>query len=224
MNSNIESSPLIILAGGQSSRMGTPKGLVEIKEKNLLEYQLETFFQYGGKKIVLVLGYHQTPYYKQMPWLTDAIDEWTQTPYQDNTHLKIVINDDYNLGQFSSLQAGISSILEDNFDLSGGAFVLPIDVPVPPQHIWQTLLYFQNNNILVTYPQFKERGGHPVCLSNEFMKNLLQVPIESIEARLDIQIKKLPKKQKKGINFNNEALSFNINTPEDLSHAISLIN
>ena len=43
MIKKIANFPLVILAGGKSSRMGHPKGLVKLFDKTLLEHNIEQY-------------------------------------------------------------------------------------------------------------------------------------------------------------------------------------
>ena len=50
----------IILAAGESSRMGSPKGLLEWRGTTLLEYQMNSLLQGGCDKVVVVTGKYDT--------------------------------------------------------------------------------------------------------------------------------------------------------------------
>ncbi|MBI4126298.1 MAG: NTP transferase domain-containing protein, partial [Deltaproteobacteria bacterium] len=56
------SFPLIILAAGASTRMGMPKGLIEVEGKPWIIKQLDDFAAVGGKDVVVVLGYDAEKY------------------------------------------------------------------------------------------------------------------------------------------------------------------
>ena len=71
----IKDFPLILLAGGRSSRMGTPKGLLDYQGHPWLVEQLRRFKAASGKRAIIVLGFHQAPYFEQIPWLEKAVQQ-----------------------------------------------------------------------------------------------------------------------------------------------------
>jgi len=71
MENKIEDFPLILLAGGRSSRMGIPKGLLDYHGHPWLLEQLRRFKAVSGKLAVVVLRYdlfsNQTPCVRKIP-------------------------------------------------------------------------------------------------------------------------------------------------------------
>ena len=97
----------LILSAGKSSRMGSPKALLEFKDgATLLSKQVDLLRSANCTDITVVVGAD-----------TEAIR-------QAHTDIEVnwVINDKWELGQFSSLQAGLKSI--GSMDV----ILLPIDV------------------------------------------------------------------------------------------------
>jgi CTP:molybdopterin cytidylyltransferase MocA len=105
MGKEIGDYPLILLAGGRSSRMGTPKGLLNYHGHPWLIEQLLRFKAASGKRVIVVLGFHQAPYFEQIPWLVNAV---TNPVEQLGLKISAVINPVPEHGQFSSLQAAIA--------------------------------------------------------------------------------------------------------------------
>src|SRR5437879_4674848 len=110
--------PLILLAGGRSSRAGEPKGLMEIDGRPWIEHQLEAFAAIGARAIV-VLGYDADAYRAALDRCSFAVE----------IAVEIAINAAPERGPFSSLQEGARRA-------RGAAFVLPIDVPCPERTVW----------------------------------------------------------------------------------------
>ncbi|MBL6991570.1 MAG: NTP transferase domain-containing protein [Bacteriovoracaceae bacterium] len=215
IHNHIAAFPLIILAGGKSSRMGIPKGLIAINNQTMLEHQLKTFYSYGGKKALVVLGYDIDTYFDQIPWIAQAVDTWIETPFAQDSLVKVVINKKPELEKFSSLQIGLSAMTDQIFK---GLFVLPIDVPIPSEHVWIRLTQSFNQFIFATFPQFENRIGHPLLFSCQFINELINVPIDLDEAHLDIQINKLSNTQKQYVEVDDSYVHLNINTPEELDN------
>ena len=101
-------SPLILLCGGKSSRMGEPKGLLAFAGESWLEKQLIQFATYGSRAVV-VLGYDADQYFQALPFLKRAEEmslNW------NGMQLSAVINIKPQFGPFSSIKAGLSKLRE----------------------------------------------------------------------------------------------------------------
>jgi molybdenum cofactor cytidylyltransferase len=205
----IEDFPLILLAGGQSSRMGTPKGLVDYQGQPWLLEQLSRFEAASGKEAVIVLGYHQERYFERIPWLRGARDE---APVQYGLAVTVVVNKTPEFGQFSSLQSAIPFLLKKNWS---GAFVLPVDVPGPQREVYDRLGAAFNNNLDVVIPQHRSKGGHPVLLSRRFLGQLFSLPVANNEARLDKQIRVLSQERVARVRVSDPQVCLNINSLEE---------
>lgn len=189
--------PLILLAGGKSSRAGAPKGLIEFDGRPWVEWQCEQFLGAGGREIVLVLGFHPAAYEKlTLP-----------------REVARVNNPDPDHGPFTSVQAGARKVLERG---SPGAFVLPIDVPVPILEVWEKLASELTEGVRICQPTFlkngQERGGHPVLVSEAELRELVQM---FPTFRLDRRIHELPEGALKRVAVHDSSILANLNDPED---------
>ena len=206
----MKSYPLILLAAGNSSRMGYPKGLATLKNKTLLEFQIESFLNAGGKKIILILGHALAEYQNHFSWIEKNINCWQ--PYK-NSFLKVLINPTPEQGQFSSLLIACKEVVHDS-NLTG-AFILPIDVPVMLPGIWNWLSS-EIKDHKVCMPTYQSKGGHPVLLSRDFIKKLLNIPFNDPNARLDLQIHHLNAAELMTLEVDDDSILKNINTQDDL--------
>jgi CTP:molybdopterin cytidylyltransferase MocA len=200
--------PLILLAGGRSSRMGSPKGLVEYQGRPWLLEQLSRFAAASGKKVVIVLGYHREQYFERIPWLRAARDE---ASVQFGLSVSVVVNKTPELGQFSSLQCTIPFLLEEDWS---GAFILPVDVPGPHREVYRRLGAPFNNELEVVIPQYQSKGGHPVLLSRRFLGRLASMSAANNEARLDKQIRVISPERVARVKVSDPQVCLNINTLE----------
>jgi len=198
--------PLILLAAGKSTRMGTPKGLVDFKDEKLLTYNIRHFFSYGGSNIIIVLGHHIEAYFKSFPILERAFNTWG--PFEGG-QIKTIINPAPDRGQFSSLIEGLK-------ELNEACFILPIDVPTPEENVWHLLAERLSDNISAIKPTFNDEGGHPVLLSSSFINKLKDLSLDHKDARLDTQLNKLSKEQLLRVSCNDSQILQNINTKDDL--------
>jgi CTP:molybdopterin cytidylyltransferase MocA len=240
MGKEIGDYPLILLAGGRSSRMGKPKGLLDYQGQPWLIEQLRRFKSASGKRSIVVLGFHQEPYFARIPWMEKAVGG---TVRQLGLEISAVINPTPEQGQFSSLQSAIAFLYanETNFDerrttassgslfirsakpigpndersIGGpkipGAFILPIDVPCSGKEVFEKLVGAFPESISAVIPRYQSRGGHPVLLGGGFLNSLAEVPLSSPLARLDLQIQALPVKRTTFVPVEDKCVCLNMN-------------
>jgi CTP:molybdopterin cytidylyltransferase MocA len=170
----ISKIPLVILAGGKSSRMGTPKGLLELNGRTWVHHQLETFRSFGGKEAVVVVGYNADAYLHALS--TDQPD------------INVTVNSKPENGPFSSLLEGLCFFKKKDM-ISSGAFVLPVDVPCPGKGVWDALSESAILPVSACYPVFENKGGHPVWISEKLILKCLDHPPTD---RLDYILQALP--------------------------------
>ncbi len=147
----------VILSGGASERMGSPKALVPFQGKTFLEHLLEITKHptIGVRRVVL--GAHAEPIAREV-------------------HLsagEIVINDDWAAGQLSSIQAALRSLPEG----TEGILLCLIDHPLVTRNLVAELIEkFQASHVPIVLPIYERRRGHPVIFSAAVYEELLHAP------------------------------------------------
>jgi len=196
MNYELKDIPVIILAAGESQRMGVLKGLLDYHGKPFLSYQIESLFEIGFTDIIVVLGKDTTIYQENIPQLKKST---------------VIVNPQPDRGSFSSLQSGLFGL---NDKYNSGVFILPIDVPCPSKEVWDQLaVELSSSKANVSIPEFNGKRGHPVLLSDEFRQHLQTC---SSDSRLDFEIRKQKELQKaKIISVNDKNITLNLNTLEE---------
>ncbi len=196
MKLEIKKIPVIILAAGDSQRMGEIKGLLDYKGKPFLAFQIEKLLEIGFWEIIVVLGSDYQTYQDRIPKLKDTII--TVNPYPEK-------------GQFSSIQYGL---LEVSKVYQSGVFILPVDVPCPEKEVWEYLAKsLSSSNANVSIPAFQGKKGHPVIISEKFKEYLLTCKTDS---RLDFEINKQKDIDKaRIISVKDINVTRNLNTPEE---------
>jgi len=191
---------LILLAAGESTRMGQPKGTLDYHGRPWLVEQLRRVSQAGVNQVVLVAAsaanvYRQALAAAEMPESLEVIEALNPRPQE---------------GIFSSLLCGLRTGSMDG----RSAFVLPIDVPCPARSAFVQLTSALAPGVRAALPTFQRRGGHPVLLSPEFIAKLILIP-RNLEARLDIQLHKLGPSEVKRVEVVDASVTMNLNTPEE---------
>lgn len=172
----------VILSGGASKRMGgSPKALLGIRGKTLLLHHLE--WLRAAEECIVVTGSHHLEISTYL--LSESTSEALDRLGPDLP--RVVLNPNFEMGQFSSLQAGLSVLAVDSgptFDTGGASagllpvVVLPVDVPpLEGLELDELVEATRFPGIRVAIPQHKGRDGHPVVLSPEAVFNLLDRPV-----------------------------------------------
>ena len=148
----------ILLAAGESKRMGRPKQMLAWKGKTLLRHVLENLIHSTVDEIILVLGHEAEAIQKSL------------TEFQ----IKIVINPDYQQGMASSLRQGLLAI-----DTRSEAFLVVLaDQPgIGPEIINQIIHKFQRADPRrgIARPVYRGLQGHPVLISVRYLQEALQL-------------------------------------------------
>jgi molybdenum cofactor cytidylyltransferase len=149
----------VILSGGASRRMGSPKALLPFQGRPFLEHLLDLTKhpKIGVRRVVL--GAHAEPIAKAIHLNAD----------------EIVINDQWELGQLSSIQSALRSLPEG----TEGMVLCPIDHPLISSTLVNGLIdMFYETRAPVVLPVFEGRRGHPVIFSAAVYRELEMAPTQ----------------------------------------------
>jgi CTP:molybdopterin cytidylyltransferase MocA len=150
----------VILSGGASRRMGTPKALLPYRGGTFLEHLLSVTDhpRIGWRRVVLGAD-------------AQAIAEGVELPADE-----VVINRHWEEGQLSSIQAGVRS-LPDGTD---GMLLCLIDHPLISRALVGELVErFYLSGKAIALPVYKGRRGHPVIFAARLYEELLNAPQET---------------------------------------------
>jgi molybdopterin-guanine dinucleotide biosynthesis protein A len=205
-------SPAILLCGGKSSRMGQPKGLVLHQGKPWLEHQLVAMRDVGISEAVIVLGYTAEEYLAKLPWLVDALLRYGTEVF--GLKIRALINPLPQFGPFSSIQVGGANAQRLSHAFSGYFWILPIDVPCPKKATWEKLARCRAKACIPTHLGI---GGHPVRISDAFLRRLRKVPPYGQDSRLDRQIYNLGSEAMR-LEVDDPGILKNLNTPSEMKN------
>lgn len=181
----------IILAAGESKRMGQPKFALPMPNGNtFLENITIKYAEFGCQNIVVVLNKEGLV----------LINKFSQNlPSQT----LLVLNPNPDLGRFSSIKAGLKQI-DDNY-----VFIHNVDNPFANAELLKQI-YDAKKEEHVIKPIVSGRGGHPVLISRKVIDCIL------IEKENNLNFKEYLKKfQSKEIVVHDETISYNINTYDE---------
>ncbi len=144
----------LVLAAGESSRMGTDKALLTYRGRAFLETILATLREAGLSRMVVVLGHHAHEIQRAV----------------DLRGAEVVINRDYRQGQTSSLQAGLKALESKEPE----AIVLClVDHPVVSAETVRVLVAaFRRSASPIIIPTYHGQRGHPVLMGGALFAEL----------------------------------------------------
>ena len=150
----------VLLAAGESRRMGYPKPLLRYRGTTFLGHLVEVL-RGQVDPLILVLGHEADRIRKVVP-----------------TDVTIVVNPNYQLGQLSSLQSAIRPALAGQSAIEG-ALVALVDHPCITRELISLLIRtFEEQRPPVLIPTYRGRRGHPMIFSAPLFSELLEAPLD----------------------------------------------
>jgi len=144
----------LILAAGESRRMGSPKAL--------LDYRGETFID----RLARIFGIHCNPVIVVLGAGAEDIRAHVTRP------ANIVVNEHWRTGQTSSMQCGLRAVPSS---AEGVLFTLVDHPAVAPETIDVLLA----GGARVRVPRYQGRRGHPIWFSRDLIPEFLGIPPDS---------------------------------------------
>jgi molybdenum cofactor cytidylyltransferase len=146
----------LILAAGESRRMGSPKALLPFQGATFLE-TLVNLLSTRCNTVIVVLGAHADEIHAA---------KWRRPP-----GLRAVNNESYREGQTSSLQAGLRAVPAE----ADGVLFTLVDHPSVTAETIDALL--EPPFPLIRIPRFGEERGHPVWFRRDLIPEFLALPL-----------------------------------------------
>jgi molybdenum cofactor cytidylyltransferase len=143
----------IILAAGESKRMGFPKMLLDFNGKSMLERVIENVKESDVDHIIIVLGAEMD---KLMPLV-------------NRMNVKYCYNDNYKKGMLSSVQCGIRNIPK----YCEAVLVFQGDQPMISREITNIVIgEFRSSEKEIIIPVCQNKRGHPLLIGRKYFDKI----------------------------------------------------
>jgi molybdenum cofactor cytidylyltransferase len=183
----------IVLAAGESRRMGRPKALLPWHGATFVSVVASRLLAAGLAPVVVVVGAHADAI------RASAIPEG----------VTLVENPDWRSGQAGSLRAGIASLPKD----ASAAVVALVDQPQLATDTIQRLIDAHRDTAApVVRPTFNGRGGHPFLIDATVFPRILTAPPEATT----FTMLQYFRESFHDVPFDNDSILIDFDTPDDL--------
>ncbi len=187
----------LILAAGESKRMGEHKALKKNADgMTFLARQAYLLHDAGCERITAVVG----------------ADADRIMAAHRNIPITWIINERWERGQFSSIQTGLTGLLEIT---TTGVILQPVDVVGVRLKTVSALLQtaLANPHLAAVVPEYEDRGGHPIYLARSIFEDLINLNPTDPNSRLDVQLANLSDVMR--LPVSDPAIRSNVNRPDD---------
>jgi molybdenum cofactor cytidylyltransferase len=193
----------VILAAGQSTRMGTDKALLpwppvapgaQPSGQTFLSAAIDVLFPFSEMVLVVV-----------------GKNESNLAPVIYAHGASLVCNPDPDRGQFSSLQVGLQEVLNQGRD---AAMVTLVDRPPVSAATLQILCTAFTNaatDLWAVIPEYQGKHGHPFLIAREMIGAFLKAP-SSVTAQ-DIEHQNI--QHIEYVAVDDSLVTLNVDTPQD---------
>jgi|SRR5580692_4427279 molybdenum cofactor cytidylyltransferase len=193
----------VILAAGQSTRMGTDKALLpwppvapgaQPSGQTFLSAAIDALFPFSEMVLVVV-----------------GKNESNLAPVIYAHGASLVCNPDPDRGQFSSLQVGLQEVLNQGRD---AAMVTLVDRPPVSAATLQILCTAFTNaatDLWAVIPEYQGKHGHPFLIAREMIGAFLKAP-SSVTAQ-DIEHQNI--QHIEYVAVDDSLVTLNVDTPQD---------
>jgi molybdenum cofactor cytidylyltransferase len=143
----------IVLAAGQSSRLGRPKQLLPVHGEPLIRHTLRQVLASSLDQVILVIGHEADEVRAAVADLPVAC----------------VFNPDAAVGQSTSLRAGLAALSPD---VEAAVFILGDQPGVDPAVIDALVTAWRTSGAAVAAPRYEDRMGNPVLFDRRVFPEL----------------------------------------------------
>jgi len=183
----------VVLSGGKSERMGSPKALLQYRGQTFLERILAAIDSSAIDRVVVVAGHHYEMIVSASPGVA------------------VVFNPDYEKGMSTSVQAGIRALPAE---VTGAAIFL-VDHPMVDRKTIDSLLSRLRPGLIIV-PVHGGRRGHPVVFAADLFGEIFDL---SSEQGLHTVVRK-KRDRVVEVNVEDAGILLDIDTPEQFARLL----
>lgn len=199
----------IILAAGQSKRMGQPKMLLPWGRTSVLGQVIETIQRAGVDEILVVTGGAREE-------VEELVNQYAEGSKQkaEGGRRKVVSsrqNEDYSSGEMlASLQTGLAA-LQDNASVTAALICLGDQPQVEEGSVRAVMEAFEAGKSNLVVPSYQMRRGHPWLMARPLWDEILAMSLtESPREFLNRHAGEI-----EYVNLDNPSILADLDTPED---------
>lgn len=186
----------LILAAGLSGRMNSFKPILKINNKTLVQLITEKLLGVCSE-IIIVTGHNHN---------------LVENSVEKSGHVKLVFNENYKKGMFTSLKKGLSEVSDADWVLYHF-----VDQPALPEKFYHEFVEQISDNFNWIQPAYNNVKGHPILLSRTIFEIIMN---ENDDCSLKV-IGMNSKVKKKIWNCNYSQILNDVDTEVDFEKLIS---
>ena len=152
----------LLLAAGESRRMGQLKALLPWRGTSLIEHQVAELQSARIARVIVVLGYQA---------------EQVKAVLEGREGVSCVANPDYRRGKTTSIKAGLQALGPEE---PSALLVLNVDQPRGAGTLRHLIEHQHTGDSLITIPTFRGKGGHPIVLDSSLLDELRSIDEETL--------------------------------------------
>ncbi len=189
----------ILLAAGESRRMGQLKALLPWQGTSLLKHQVASLRAGGVDRVVVVLGHRSDELKAELAGIEGVA--WQ-------------LNPDYLQGNTTSIKAGLSTLGTEQLD---ALLILNVDQPRNADVMQSLLKEHLSQGSLITIPTHNGKGGHPIILSLSLLDELREIDEETYGIKAVVQ-RHLDATRR--VEMDTPEVLWDLNTPEEYQRVL----
>ena len=154
----------IVLAAGESKRMGALKQILPFGKSTVIETIITSLLKSSVDRVMVVAGYKASD-------VREVLKE---------SEVEIRVNENYKKGMLSSIKCGVSAFPQD-----AEAFLICLcDQPgIRPENIDVLIDSYRKSGKGIIIPTYKGKRGHPVIFDRKYIDEILGLNEEDGELR-----------------------------------------
>ena len=152
-----ESVAAVLLAAGQSRRMGAFKPLLPFGRRSVVETCVSNLLEAGASEVVVVVGHR---------------GEEVRAALANETRVRFAVNETEGSEMGLSVARGVEAVSSE----ASAALVALVDHPAVPPSVIKSLVEARTRTgARLVLPVWQGRGGHPVLIDLSLREELLSV-------------------------------------------------